>query len=274
MRRNTRTDAEGPGNIVVAGGRRLGLAVLCGLALCLIPACSRAEKPMPSSEPLPDKDPVEFLEACVKHFDQQDITGYKLTLHKQERIGGRLQPPEVVELSVRERPRSIFMRWLKGARGADRALYVEGENNGKILVHPTGLTGFFVPTAALDPNSPRVRNASRFSIREVGLKHTLLRTLHAWRAGAEAGVGRIEYLGVVTVPAAGDRPCYKLRRTTPEPVNGVTETTVYIDEESRLQVGTVLKEPDGELVGSYFYSDIVLNPAFAANQFEPSALTE
>jgi hypothetical protein len=254
------------------GGRRLGAAVLCGLALGLIPAGSRAEKPMQSSEPLPIKDPVAFLEDCVKRFDQQDIQGYKLTLHKHERIGGQLQPREVIEMFVRMQPRSILMRWLQGARRADRALYVEGENDGKILVRPTGLASWFVRTVALDPDSAAVRGASRFGIREAGLKHTLQRTLEAWRTGESAEVGRIEYLGLETVKAAGDRPCYKLRRTTPEPENGVTETTVYIDKENRFQVGTVLKGPDGELVGCYFYTDIVLNPEFAADQFEPGAV--
>jgi hypothetical protein len=246
--------------------------VLGALALCLIPAGSEAEDPGRPKEPLPVKDPVAFLEDCLKHFDQQDVKGYRLTLHKHERIGGHLQPPEEVELFVRMRPRSVFMRWRSGARGAARALDVEGENDDKILVRPTGLAGFFVRTVALDPNGALVRGSSRFSIREVGLKHTLVRTLDAWRLGESSEVGRIEDLGVRPVKAAGGRDCYVLRRTTPEPENGVTETTVFIDKETRFQVGTVLKGPGGSLVGCYFYRDIELNPDFAPGQFEPGAL--
>jgi hypothetical protein len=267
-----RTGTTNRGETVFASARRLTTGVLCGLALYLVSARAQAEAPPASKEPLPVKDPVAFLEDCVKRFDQQHIQGYHLTLHKRERIGGTLHPVEDVDLFVRMQPRSIFMSWRNGARGADRALYVEGENEGKILVRPIGLAGYFVKTAALDPNGAAVRNSSRYSMKEVGLRHTLLRTLDAWRTGEASEVGKIEYLGVRAVRAAGGRDCYTLRRTTTEPENGVTETTVYIDKETRFQVGTVLKGPDDKLLGCYFYRDIELNPDFAPGQFEAGAL--
>ena len=55
---------------------------------------------------------------------------------------------------------------------------------------------------------------------------------------------------------------------------GVVETTVYVDKENWLQVGTVLKGPNDELLGAYFYRDILFNPNFAADQFQPAALTQ
>jgi hypothetical protein len=255
--------------------------VLLGLSLALLapqpePQAPAAE-PVPrarGSEPLPSRDPVAFLQKCVRHFDGLKLRGYTMLLHKQERLGGRLQPSEDVEVAVRQQPYSVFMRWLRGARRADRALYVEGQNGGKILVHPTGLAGAFVKTAALDPDSPQVRESSRYGIQDLGLRSTLVRTLDAWRAGQEQRVGQIEYRGVATVREAGGRPCYVLRRTAPAPEKGVTDTTVYIDKETWFQVGTVLKGPGGESVGAYFDRDIVLNPDFAPGQFEPAAVAE
>ncbi|HJT78297.1 MAG TPA: DUF1571 domain-containing protein, partial [Gemmataceae bacterium] len=241
----------------------LGAAVLLGLSLGLLvpqpePQAPAAE-PAPAAatrNPLPVTDPVAFLEKCLRHFDGMQIRGYRMRLHKQERLDGRLQPSEDIEVSVRRQPYSIFMRWLRGQRRADRALYVEGENGGKILVHPTGLVGDFVKTAALDPDSLQVKEASRFGIQDLGLRKTLARTLDAWRAGQQKGAGRIEYRGVVRVREAGDRPCYALRRTVATPEEGVSETTAYIDRETWFQVGTVLEGPGGELVGAYFDRDI------------------
>src|SRR5207244_1422407 len=80
-------------------------------------------------EPLPVADPVAFLEKCLERFDQEGIQGYSCVMHKQERIDGKLQPSEDVELFVRTQPYSVLMRWLHGQRKADSALYVEGEND-------------------------------------------------------------------------------------------------------------------------------------------------
>ena len=65
-------------------------------------------------EPLPVADPVAFLEKCLERFDQEGIQGYSCVMHKQERIEGKLQPSEDVELFVRTQPYSVLMRWLRG----------------------------------------------------------------------------------------------------------------------------------------------------------------
>ena len=74
---------------------------------------------------------------------------------------------------------------------------------------------------------------------------------------------------------AGDRVCYTLRRDQyPKPEeDGVTELTIYIDKETYLQVGAVLKGEGGKLIASYYFRDIKLNPEFKADQFTRAALT-
>ena len=264
------------------GWASLGLGLI--LALTLLPtagcrpATPVAPPPHPAAnpvtlEPLPEPDPVAFLEKCLEHYDQQHIQGYRAILHKQERIDGQLEPPEEIEIWYRAHPRSVFMHWLRGARRADSILYVEGENGSKILVHPSGLIGHFIKEVAIDPDSPAARQAGRYSIKAFGLREALERTVRQWREARARGELRVEYLGVEKVPQTGNRPCYVLRRTVPKPQeNGVTETTVFIDRETWFQVGTVLRGSGGALMGEYLYRDIQLNPPFDPNQFEPSAL--
>jgi hypothetical protein len=170
-----------------SGGRgavAAGAGLLAGPALLLLALAGVAPAPAASPEPLPADDPVAFLQKCLERIDGRRFGGYSLHMHKQERIDGKLEPGEDVEVLVRTRPYSVFMRWLRGACGADRALYVEGANDGKILVHPVGLVGRLVGDVALAPDSRKVRESSRYSIKEVGLRETLVRTLDAWRAGA------------------------------------------------------------------------------------------
>ncbi len=227
-----------------------------------------------SRDPLPAPDPVAFLQKCLDRYDREGIRGYRLVLDKQERIGGTLEPPEVIDVCFRADPFSVFMRWSQGARGAATALYVAGENDGKMLVHPTGLIGDLKPVAAVDPHGALARDAGRYPITDFGLQKTLQRTLHDWKAAQEQGTLHAEYLGVRKVKRTGDRPCYVLRRTMTQPdADGVKEVMVFLDEETWYSVGTVLRGEGDELIGEYLYRDIRLNPQFSPDQFTRAALT-
>jgi hypothetical protein len=69
------------------------------------------------------------------------------------------------------------------------------------------------------------------------------------------------------VPELNGRPCHAIRRTCLAPEeDGLTQVTVYFDADSHLQVGAVLLAGD-DLVGSYFFRDLRLNPKFDAGHF-------
>jgi hypothetical protein len=222
---------------------------------------------------LPDPDPVAFLEKCLERYDRQEIRGYRAILYKQERIDSHLNPPEEIEICYRTHPRSVFMHWLQGARRAESILYVEGEYGAKILVHPSGPIGRIMKEMTIDPDSPAARQAGRYSIKDLGLREALERTVRQWQGAREQSELQVEYLGVKRVPEADDRRCYTLRRTFTKPEkDGVTEATVFIDYETWFQVGTALRGESRTLIGEYMYRDVGLNPPFDPNQFEPSAL--
>jgi hypothetical protein len=227
------------------------------------------------ADALPDPDPIAFVEKCLERYEHE-VHAYSTTLRKQERVNGHLNPPEKIEVSFREKPFSVYMQWEQGVRKAERVLYVEGENKGKMLCRPTGfiaraLVGDVV-MRALD--APDVVDSGRFSITEFGLRKGMQSTLADWKAARQRSALHIEYLGIHKVLEAGDRPCYKLRRTRYEKpeYDGITEMTVYIDRDSWLQVGSVLRGEGDILIADYFFSNIRLNPSFAPNQFERSAL--
>jgi hypothetical protein len=221
---------------------------------------------------LPGKDPIAFLEKCLDNYDRIVKTGYTVVLRKQERIGGEMQPLERIEVWFKDEPHSVFFKWLEGQRKALRVLYVQGENQDRMLALPTiRIVG--VVTRELD--SPDAKASGRYSIAEFGLKKAMQRVVYHWKKAREAKALHVEYEGVHRVPELGDRTCYKLHRTRfarPED-DGVTDLTLYIDTETLLQVGSILKGPDGELVAQYFFRDIRLNPTFNPNQFTREALT-
>jgi hypothetical protein len=127
--------------------------------------------------------------------------------------------------------------------------------------------GFFVVTRDVDGED--ARKSGRYFINQFGMKIGAQRTLKHMLEAKERDKLQVDYLGITEVPELGDRPCYTFVRSKYEPPeeDGVAELTIYIDLETWLQVGSVLRDTKGDLIAEYFFRDIKLNPQFAADQF-------
>jgi hypothetical protein len=227
------------------------------------------------------RDPVAFFGKCLEHYDRH-IQGYTLTLHKQERLGGELHEVERIAVAFKDSPHSVFFKWLEGIRKARRVLYIQGQNEDRMLAqaHLPPLN----PIVVRELDSADAKASGRYSIADFGLRKAMERVHRNWNQAREAGALHVEYLGLHKVPKAGDRLCYALRRTryaTPED-DGVTELLLYIDVEDLLQVGSVLRglapdkegqQKDGQFLAEYFFRNIRLNPTFPPEQFTRAALT-
>jgi hypothetical protein len=221
-------------------------------------------------EKLPTGDPISFLEMCLKEYDRK-VKGYTLTLRKQERVRGELYPLERIAVAYKDAPPSVFFRWIEGERKALRVLWVKGENDDCMLVLPKLK---FVGVVKRTLDSPDAKASGRYTIDSFGLRKGMERVLKSWKKTRAAGTVTLEYLGVHRVPETGNRPCYKLEGhyTRPEG-DGVTDVTVYVDRDTLLQVGSVLRGAKGQLIAEYFFRDIRINPTFPPNQFTRAALT-
>jgi hypothetical protein len=241
------------------------------------PAADATVHPADDGKPLPteaqmkrlaETDPVAFLENCIRRYDRE-VKSYTCALHKQERLEGKLQPSEVIDVQFREEPFSVLMDWREGARLAQKTLYVKDENNDKILVKPHGLLAI-AGVVERDPNGEDARKSSRLPVTDFGIQIGTIHTLESWKRALAQNALHVEYLGEVKVKEVGGRVCWKLHRThfkAPEDIDGVTDLTIYVDKELWMQVGSTLKGADGQLLGEYFFSDIELNPKFKPGTF-------
>ena len=272
--------------------RKLLLLPIClGLCFLLIPdraPVATSSQPIvhnwvDDGQSLPDEaafaqlakdDPVLFLVACLRRHNRE-IERYSGVLVKQERIKDKLKDTEVIDFWFREKPYSVLMKWQSGAkllRDASSTLYVENENNGKVLIVPNVFKkmGKYVER---DPESDEVKGASRYPIREFSIRQGTERTWLAWKAAQEKGILFVEYLGIQAIPELGDRSCYVLKRTcNPTEEDGISTVEIMVDTQTWLQLGSVLRKSDGDLIGRYFFTQLKQNPEFSADQFSIEAL--
>ncbi len=224
-------------------------------------------------EHLAKTDSLAFFRQCLRRYDRT-VRGYECVLDKTERLEGKLQPQEVIDVYFREEPFSALLEWQKNARLAKRSLYVRGQNKDKLLVLPNGKLLSLVGVVEREVDSPSAKQSGRYAQSEFGIKIGMERTVTTWMEAKKRDALHVEYLGAKKTPEAGNRVCYVFKRSRydkPEE-EGVTETTLYVDKETWLQVGSVLKGADG-MIGDYWFRDVKLNPDFKPDTFTRKRLS-
>lgn len=217
-------------------------------------------------------NPIAGLRLALERYDRE-VRGYTCVLSKTERMDGVLRTPEEIDCCFKENPHSVYMHWKKGARLAAKALFVRGQNDDQLLALPAGILGFAgVQYRSLD--SADSTSSGRYLINEFGIRFGAARTLdNIEKAKKAGGLISVRYEGIFEVPQLDNRRCYKLvRKIDPPQESGSSEAVIYIDVETFLQTGTVLRAADGSLVGEYYFRDVRLNPTFPPEQFQKSAL--
>lgn len=233
----------------------------------------------------PAQDPLGFLHASLQK--SESIRGYHVTLTKQERIGNELGPVEVIDVRAREAGFAIVMLWLQGERKAfgsaiQGTLFVSGENNGRMKVwRPNAL----IKIVDVSPTDTSARASSRYAIQESGLSHSMKRTIQSCELARRRHELQVAYLGLQEQPELNGRRCHVFRRVYVRPEvepflladpakwvdrwhdQAVASMTIWIDDETGLQLGAELLRSDGSLLGRYFFRIHSLNPIFEADTF-------
>jgi hypothetical protein len=226
---------------------------------------------------LAETDPAAFLEWCLVRYDRE-VAGYRLNFRKQERIRGELLPSEEITSAFREKPFSVLFDYGAAPKGkAQRVLYVkpaDEKERGKLEVLPAGFRAI-AGIVERDLNHRDAIETNRYMMDEFGLKVGCQRTWASWVAAKKDDALHVEFLGEKKIKELGDRPCWVLKRTRykkPEESDGVADLTIYVDKQTWLQTGAVLKDREGKFLGEYLFRDVVLNPKFDDDLFTRKSL--
>ncbi len=226
---------------------------------------------------LAERDPMALVHLGRQRYEQS-VHEYRCVLIKQERLGNKLSDIQQVELRFREAPRAVYMLWQSNADGARRAMYLPGErtysnDKGEPLarIEPNGaIARLFVKDIYLPIRGPDARKASRRAIDEAGF-HATFDLLEAYNAvAAERGVLELRYAGTGVVDG---RPTYVLVRDLPYTPDGPypdARLVLHLDQEWLLPtaVYSYADHQNKELLGSYEFTQVELNPEFGPDAFQ------
>lgn len=221
---------------------------------------------------------LELLEEALEKLSR--VPDYTATMFTQERVGGEMNVPHVIELKLRHEPFSLYMKWLAGDDKGRELIYVDGQNNGEMLVKLGGLKGRLLPAINVDPHGALALSKSRHAITEAGLLNLVRTLLEHRRKDCESGTpidcrmsGGHEFDG---------RPCccFELNFIDRERSKTYRKSVQYFDEQLRVPVciknygwpprETIPAEKldDATIVEHYSYSDLRFSQRLTDRDFD------
>lgn len=208
--------------------------------------------------------------------DLEDIEDYSAVMVKRERIDGKLKEPEYAFLKVRHRPLSVYMHFLEPAslRGQE-AIWVEGQNDGKMWAHPPGLRNKIIGTVSLDPTSPFAMQGNRYPITEIGILNLVRRLIEVGEQDIQYGECEVKFFEGAKI---NNRECTCIQVVHPVPRRNFRfhMARIYVDTEHNLPIRYESydwpRNPDEQppLLEEYTYLNLKLNNGFTDEDFSIS----
>jgi hypothetical protein len=211
-------------------------------------------------------DPVGYLRLVYEKA--RALPCYTLELTRSERRGlfRKLEGPERIQCWYRAEPHSIRMKWLDDHPKYGESTYVQGQNDNQVCFVPrNGFMGLPPSRLCVDVNASVAFGESRYSLTEFGLAKMLERTLRA--IGLAGNRVRVSYQGLVNLDG-DDRPIHYFRLDyEDDPALPAQIHELYIDAESDVPLGSVLRLRNGDLEASYWYRQVDCSVALTDEDF-------
>jgi len=213
----------------------------------------------------------------------EKASDYTATFFKQESVDGELKAAQRMKMKIRHEPFSIYMKWVAGDRGRE-LIYVDGKNDGRMIVKLGGFKGRLLPALKLDPNGSLALKEARHPVTEIGLLNLTRRIIGERRQQLEKPELNIR-CRMLRDEQFDDRPCFLFvlefnnRQISPK----YRKSVQYVDREYLLPVciknytwpaGESLSEKetlDAEtIIEHYSYSSLRLEKQLAEIDFDRS----
>jgi len=241
----------------------------------------------PAEHPL---DSVIDYARNEQEYLRQTLRDFSCRLVKRERIEGFLQDYQYINMWVREearqgdgivQPMSIFLEFLGPKKVAGRrVLFIEGENDGKMMVRNGGKHFDYV-TVNIDPDGESARDESLVPITQSGFNRILAQMINVLERHRKADPsGTNTQVKRIMGAKINKRSASVVRIVHPQKQPGLEfhEANVFVDDELRVPVRVDFslwptrpgQKP--QLTAEYTYTELKLNPNLPDSTFSPARL--
>jgi hypothetical protein len=173
------------------------------------------------------------IRVCYQCIDLlNDVDDYEAVFVKRERFGRKLEEC-AMRMKIRHNPFSVYLLFGKPHEGRE-VIYVDGQNEGEMLVHETGLKSI-VGTVSVDPEGDRAMEDNHHPITSIGMKKMVIKLVKQWEENAVLPDAEVKYYPKATI---GEVPCKVVEVKNPRPVRGAAFhlTRLYIHDESNFPI--------------------------------------
>ena len=204
----------------------------------------------------------------------EKLQDYSATLVKRERVNGKVAGHEYIFLKVRHNPFSVYMYFLGPATLKGReVLYIQGQNDGKMWAHGTGLQKTMFGTISLPPDGLIAMRGQRYPLTEVGLLNLVRRLIEVAEEDTKYGECEVKFFKGAKI---NGRLCTCIQVVHPVPRRNFLFhlARIFVDDEFNIPLRYEAydwpgKEGDKpELIEEYTYLDLKLNNGFADADFD------
>lgn len=198
------------------------------------------------------------------------LTDFTATFSKKELVGRQLVPL-TMDLKFRTKPTSAYLRFHKPHEGRE-VIWVEGRNNGRLLVHETGLKGL-IGTVSLVPTSPEAMTGGRYPITMIGLEKLADGVVTMWENELKHDPPEVKFYP--NAKLAG-MECRVIESVHPAPKRHVSfhRTRLYIDKATglpvRLEQNGFPTKSGGEppIIEEYTFTNLKTNVGLTERDFD------
>lgn len=241
--------------------------------LCVVARVNLSFGQQPATKPPEAMKLEELVDAAMAKLET--IPDYTYHLRKQERISEELLEPQFLATKIRHQPFSVYLRFTNpsNVKGKE-AIYVEGQNGGKLIGHGVGIQKIF-GTQKLDPKSALAMMGNRNPITDSGMQSILLK-LKVVLARPDA-LSTYQFASLDAEELVDKRPCFCMEIRNPKPTrdNLYARSKISFDREWGLPVRFqrwYWSGPTGGkelLVEDYTYEQVKFDCGLADKDFDP-----
>lgn len=193
---------------------------------------------------------------------------------KQERIGDKLQPVNVMELKVRRTPLTVYMKWHEPETG-QQIMWQDGLHDNKILVSPAGWKRKVMPLVKIEPTSDMAMAVSKRPVMNAGIWTFTERLMSL--IDEELLRDPAVKITMTDGVAISGRACrqFKFEHAAPSSIVQFQNFTIFFDDVLGVPVACEHHRwvvdgpaPKAQLEESYLFRDLTLNAPLTDADFD------